>query len=310
MGPKKTWQPFYYHTTRHDSNQLTTENSTPLRHSSNPTSPSRHSFAPERRAFSSTFGGRHDPEQQSNAADLQESHQTRELINRRRLSEAKIGLSLPPSNLDSSSWPGLGPIVNGASNIYRPSDLLELVESAKKPQAVVSSESLQSLASGRVLSPRGAIQSISAEQSHSRQQLDDFSRHQSTHPLDSYRSRGRSFSRANLLDIRLTYTAASSSHIGSVFADVLPPEPLVKLPSYDQSPVKGNLDAGSYESSQDLPGESDRDCGNVMASLPYRVSSGDSRRPSRLENRPPMSTVLCRNGPQCRKFVEGMCVPQ
>ena len=40
--------------------------------------------------------------------------------------------------------------------------------------------------------------------------------------------------------------------------------------------------------------------------------SGDARRfPStgytRTENRPPMSTVLCRNGPQCRKFQEGAC---
>jgi len=43
-----------------------------------------------------------------------------------------------------------------------------------------------------------------------------------------------------------------------------------------------------------------------MASVPFRTS-GDSRRPNRYENRPPMSTVLCRNGPQCRKFQEGTC---
>lgn len=50
--------------------------------------------------------------------------------------------------------------------------------------------------------------------------------------------------------------------------------------------------------------------GDVMASQTYRVTSGDSRRPSRMENRPPMSTVLCRNGPQCRKFVEGLILQQ
>ncbi|KAF2162145.1 hypothetical protein M409DRAFT_69355 [Zasmidium cellare ATCC 36951] len=39
-----------------------------------------------------------------------------------------------------------------------------------------------------------------------------------------------------------------------------------------------------------------------MASAP-RVSG----RPNRFENRPPMSTILCRNGPQCRKLQEGTC---
>ena len=44
----------------------------------------------------------------------------------------------------------------------------------------------------------------------------------------------------------------------------------------------------------------------------FQRMSGDARRyPSsssnayRVENRPPMSNVLCRNGPQCRKFQEG-----
>lgn len=43
---------------------------------------------------------------------------------------------------------------------------------------------------------------------------------------------------------------------------------------------------------------------NDMATVPFRTT-GDARRPNRYENRPPMSTVLCRNGPQCRKFQEG-----
>lgn len=52
-----------------------------------------------------------------------------------------------------------------------------------------------------------------------------------------------------------------------------------------------------------------RQCSDDMATGFQRVS-GDARRyPSsnftRVENRPPMSTVLCRNGPQCRKFQEG-----
>jgi PAB-dependent poly(A)-specific ribonuclease subunit 3 len=42
-----------------------------------------------------------------------------------------------------------------------------------------------------------------------------------------------------------------------------------------------------------------------MASAPFRVPAGDARRPNRIENRPPTGTVLCRNGPQCRKFQEG-----
>lgn len=42
--------------------------------------------------------------------------------------------------------------------------------------------------------------------------------------------------------------------------------------------------------------------GDDMASAPIRVSG----RPNRFENRPPMSTILCRNGPQCRKLQEGM----
>lgn len=40
--------------------------------------------------------------------------------------------------------------------------------------------------------------------------------------------------------------------------------------------------------------------GDDMASA-TRVSG----RPNRFENRPPMSTILCRNGPQCRKLQEG-----
>lgn len=48
---------------------------------------------------------------------------------------------------------------------------------------------------------------------------------------------------------------------------------------------------------------------NDMAAAFQRMS-GDARRYpssnySRPENRPPMSNVLCRNGPQCRKFQEG-----
>lgn len=46
----------------------------------------------------------------------------------------------------------------------------------------------------------------------------------------------------------------------------------------------------------------------VMASVPFRVS-GDGRKPNRYENRNPMNTVQCRNGPHCRKFQEGK-VPQ
>ncbi|KXT06581.1 hypothetical protein AC578_8586 [Pseudocercospora eumusae] len=42
-----------------------------------------------------------------------------------------------------------------------------------------------------------------------------------------------------------------------------------------------------------------------MASATFR--SNDARRPARYENRPPMSQVLCRNGPQCRKLLEGTC---
>ena len=54
-------------------------------------------------------------------------------------------------------------------------------------------------------------------------------------------------------------------------------------------------------------------CRDDMATA-FPRTSGDARRypssssssgPHRLENRPPMSTVLCRNGPQCRKFQEG-----
>ena len=41
-----------------------------------------------------------------------------------------------------------------------------------------------------------------------------------------------------------------------------------------------------------------------MATVPFRVS-GDGRRPSRYENRNPMSNIQCRNGPHCRKFQEG-----
>jgi len=42
----------------------------------------------------------------------------------------------------------------------------------------------------------------------------------------------------------------------------------------------------------------------------FQRTSGDARRyittnPVRTENRPPMNGVLCRNGPQCRKFQEG-----
>lgn len=52
-------------------------------------------------------------------------------------------------------------------------------------------------------------------------------------------------------------------------------------------------------------------CGDDMAAGFQRMS-GDARKyPSsnlnRSENRPPMSNILCRNGPQCRKFQEG-CV--
>jgi len=47
-----------------------------------------------------------------------------------------------------------------------------------------------------------------------------------------------------------------------------------------------------------------------MATGFHRMSGDARRHPSsssfnRSENRPPMNNVLCRNGPQCRKFQEG-----
>ncbi|KAK3679109.1 PAB-dependent poly(A)-specific ribonuclease subunit 3 [Vermiconidia calcicola] len=73
-----------------------------------------------------------------------------------------------------------------------------------------------------------------------------------------------------------------------------------------QVPPSGCLDFGN-PSETGLARESSDD----MAAGFQRVS-GDARRyPSssftRTENRPPMGTVLCRNGPQCRKFQEGTC---
>lgn len=55
--------------------------------------------------------------------------------------------------------------------------------------------------------------------------------------------------------------------------------------------------------------EAPAECRDDMATG-YQRMSGDARRyPSsnsgRNENRPPMNNVLCRNGPQCRKFQEG-----
>ncbi|CAK4030109.1 related to PAB-dependent poly(A)-specific ribonuclease subunit pan3 [Lecanosticta acicola] len=43
-----------------------------------------------------------------------------------------------------------------------------------------------------------------------------------------------------------------------------------------------------------------------MANASFRMS-GDGRRSNRYENRPPASSILCRNGPQCRKYQEGTC---
>lgn len=306
MGPKKTWQPFDYHTTRHDTDELTIENSAPLRHSSNPTSPSRHCLAPERRAFSLVYAGKDDLEQRGNAADLQERHEDQDSINRSLLSEFQIELSRSPLNLDPNSWPGLGRIVDGATNPHKPSNLLVLDTSGPKPQVILPADSPRSLTPSPIVRGGEAIRSVSTEQSHSGLQDDKSSKNQHTQPFGLYLSRGRSFSPPNPLDLRPTHATTSEFQIGSVTADFLPAKPLVNLPSIGQSSIEANLGLDSYDSSRKLTGEVGNTCGNVMASLPYRVSSGDSRRPSRLENRPPMSTVLCRNGPQCRKFVEGM----
>ena len=80
--------------------------------------------------------------------------------------------------------------------------------------------------------------------------------------------------------------------------------PLDKPPSGLTDPElvieKGNQKASESEHNS---------CRNDMAAGFQRMS-GDARRyPSsnlnRSENRPPMNNVLCRNGPQCRKFQEG-----
>lgn len=79
------------------------------------------------------------------------------------------------------------------------------------------------------------------------------------------------------------------------------PEPQLRIPG--QIPADCDLSCSSARQSNSasdhhLPGSND------MASGTFR--SNDARRPARYENRPPMSQVLCRNGPQCRKLLEGL----
>ncbi|EME48099.1 hypothetical protein DOTSEDRAFT_167686 [Dothistroma septosporum NZE10] len=45
---------------------------------------------------------------------------------------------------------------------------------------------------------------------------------------------------------------------------------------------------------------------SIMSSGSMRIAS-NAGRPSRYENRAPINSVLCRNGPQCRKHLEGTC---
>lgn len=53
---------------------------------------------------------------------------------------------------------------------------------------------------------------------------------------------------------------------------------------------------------------SETSIGNDMASASTRTPN--ARTPSRYENRPPMSSVQCRNGPGCRKLLEGLTRPK
>ncbi len=79
-----------------------------------------------------------------------------------------------------------------------------------------------------------------------------------------------------------------------------------------QSPTR-NLSASWQRSSPEATGVPSTRGSDDMAAGFQRVAS-DTRRLSsspfiRSENRPPMSNVLCRNGPQCRKVQEGPAFP-
>ncbi len=79
-----------------------------------------------------------------------------------------------------------------------------------------------------------------------------------------------------------------------------------QVPNYDQHGIIQHL------RNRSLQQETPEHCGNDMAAGFQRLSGDARRQPSssftRSENRPPMSNILCRNGPQCRKFAEGQII--
>lgn len=319
MAPRKTtWHHFDYHTTENVSSQLTSDGSKPLRQSSTPISPSPQSLAQDRRHLSSIQAGGDNSEQQSNTATLQALHESQNLINREHLNKRQAPRSLFSDTLDPRSWPGSVQVSNSTANVRGSTRHLEYGGVLPKQRALVPAQSRQSCSPGRPIkfvAPFGPSR------------LQDGNVAQSHLPADGTVSPSDPSSSLNPgKSLGDSHTSAGDTNIRPNPATLLPAAPLVppgfrssSIPSHQNidRPVASLIPSGCTSSS--IPSNSqaswhgsahklarkDIASGYVMASQPYRVSSGDARRPSRMENRPPMSTVLCRNGPQCRKYVEG-----
>lgn len=264
--------PLDYHTPRNDSNQLTSEDRTPERNSSNSTFASlpRQSVAAD---CSPPHVDRDISEQRSPAAVLQERHEKQEFITRQRLRESRVVSSppsLPSAVTDLSHFPRLGPAASAATYFQRP-----FVSTELKPRVSLPPQTGATVAPGQII------------------QSSEFPGSGSSPLRGSDRLR-RDLRRGSLHQFIGTPNTSA----------FLQTTPRVRSVVAGSPPVPSNPDADRRDSLQ-TSAEQGRASGDVMASLPYRVSSGDARRPTRLENRQPVSTVMCRNGPQCRKFLEG-----
>lgn len=306
MGPKKTWRSSNSHTPRHIRiDQLTIEHSTPLRHTSTPASSSQQTSSPQRRTVTATNADTDDSTPTSNTAELQQSNGAGYLINEQLLTDNQVepsSFSLPSSHSNPRISPSLGQAVRALS---RQSNTRT---SSPAPHETVNSRTRPVVSQSLLARLRDIPQPRDTERPHQGLQNSEQANQQNKKFLNSLLSRSSSGPPTTSLDCRPAHaTIGLPQHVGFVSADFLPRTPIVNLPDSSQHPTISNPDGNHQSASQGFAGRDGGTDGNVMASLPYRVSSGDARRPSRLENRPPMSTVLCRNGPQCRKFVEGIC---
>lgn len=300
MPSKRSWQhlPLDHYTARYDSNQLIFNYSTPVRQTSAliPASFPRLSVAAEPCTDSPAHVNRDNrdvPRQQSRSELLREQQKSPKSPNRQRGAGTRVvssPASLTLSGLNLSQCRDFSRTARRATELQR-----SLVYTQSRLEEPLPPQTRQFVTSGQFIQSSEFAGPTGSERLHQ-----EFRRASVRLPEEFRR--------------RFTHAATSTPRFAAIFRI----RSRVQLP-FSAAPPNPDVDPGNFpslpKSDADLRASShtsavqSRPSGDVMASLPYRVSSGDTRRPSRLENRQPSSTVLCRNGPQCRKFVEGKRIP-